>query len=121
MTDNQKIAIKQAFLDSFRTLGVVSRAATDAGVSRQTVYAWRKQDQDFHAAFTEAEEDSRDLIRAEVHRRAIEGWKEPVYYQGVECGQITKYSDALLMKMMRARLSEYRETDAAAKGAESAS
>ena len=56
----------------------------------------------------EAEEDSRDAIREEAHRRAIEGWEEPVYQRGVLVGHVRKYSDAILLKMMAARLPEYR-------------
>jgi AcrR family transcriptional regulator len=109
MTNDQKSAAQQRFLESFARIGVVSRAAVDAGVSRRTVYNWLKSDGEFQDAFKQAEEEARDLIREEIHRRAIEGWHEPVYQRGSLVGQITKYSDALLMRMARARLPEYRD------------
>ena len=73
MTHNQKKIAQQAFLDSFRSISVVSRAAIDAGVSRRTVYNWLKNDAQFQSDFKEAEEEARDEIREEVHRRAIKG------------------------------------------------
>ena len=108
MTDAQRALVQQRFLDSFRTIGNITRAAIAAGVSRRTVHGWLKKSPDFRDRFEEAEEDSRDAIREEAHRRAIEGWEEPVYQRGVLVGHVRKYSDAILLKMMAARLPEYR-------------
>jgi len=113
MTNDQKSAAQQRFLEAFSRIGVISRAAVDAGVSRRTVYNWLKSDGDFQDAFKQADEEARDLIREEIHRRAVEGWHEPVYQRGDLVGQIRKYSDALLMRMARARLPEYREANQA--------
>ena len=120
MTHDQKTMAKQAFLESFRVIGVVSRAAVNAGVSRRSVYNWLTNDHVFQESFKDAEEDSRDLIRDEIRRRAIIGWQESVYQRGELVGQITKYSDALLIRMARARLPEYRDAEKIAKPAERA-
>jgi hypothetical protein len=108
MTDAQRALAQQRFLASFRAIGVISRAAVDAGVSRRSVYNWLERDQDFKDRFEDAEEDVRDEIREEIHRRAIEGVDEPVYQRGVLVGHVRKYSDAILLKMAAARLPEYR-------------
>jgi hypothetical protein len=50
-------------------------------------------------------------------RRAYHGVEEPVFYKGVQCGSVTKYSDRLLMFLLQARNpAKYREGS----GAESA-
>jgi hypothetical protein len=38
-----------------------------------------------------------------VHRRAVEGVKRPVYRRGVLVGEITEYSDKLLMFLLKRR------------------
>lgn len=48
-----------------------------------------------------AAQDSGDEIRVmvrdrEIHRRAVEGWDEPAWYRGVQCGVVRRYSDRLL-------------------------
>jgi len=109
MTKNQKAAAQQAFLESFQVIGVITRAAIDAGVSRRTVYNWLKNDGQFQERFKLAEEDARDELRAEMWRRAVEGWDVPVYYRGNLVGKIRKYSDALLLRMAYCRLPEYHQ------------
>ena len=43
-------------------------------------------------------------------RRALEGGEEPVFYQGKIVGSVRKYSDTLLMFMLKARRPErYRD------------
>lgn len=108
MTDAQRALAQQRFLDSFRAIGNISKAAIAAGVSRKTVYNWLKNSEDFRSRFEDAEEDVRDAVREEIHRRAIEGVDEPVYQRGMLVGHVRKYSDALLIKMAQARLPEYR-------------
>jgi len=107
-TDAQRALAQQRFLDSFRAIGTISKAAVAAGVSRKTVYNWLKNSEDFRSRFEDAEEDVRDAVREEIHRRAIEGVDEPVYQRGMLVGHVRKYSDALLIKMAQARLPEYR-------------
>jgi hypothetical protein len=50
-----------------------------------------------------------DLVQ-EVHRRAVEGVDEPVYYRGVEVGSVRRFSDALAISLLKARRpEEFRE------------
>lgn len=42
--------------------------------------------------------------------RAVDGWEEPVWHQGVQVGTVRKYDSQLLMFLLRARRPEkYRE------------
>ena len=49
-----------------------------------------------------------DAIRQELARRGIEGWDEPVYWQGQIVGHIRRYSDRALIALAQMRLPEAR-------------
>lgn len=70
------------FLDALRRCGVVAQACRQAGVSYGSAYARRKSDGDFAAAWDDALEESYDAMEQEARRRAVEGWDEPIVYQG---------------------------------------
>ena len=82
-----------------------------AGIgSRHTIYAWQEHDQEFLLAFHEAEVQSTESLETEARRRAATGVEEPVYQGGVQVGTVTKYSDTLLIFLLKARAPEkYRE------------
>lgn len=104
MSDTQTTtAQQQRFLEAFSVHGITGMAATEAGVSRATVHDWLERDQDFRERFEGAEEDTRSVIRQEVHRRAIEGWDEPVYQRGKLVGYVRKRSRLLLRATMAAQ------------------
>jgi hypothetical protein len=101
-----------AFLDAFASIGTVRGAAAALGIHRRTHYKWIDTNPDYQAAFEEAREDLRDLIREEVRRRAIDGWGEPIVYRGEIARDskgrpltITKYSDRMLELLAKAHLS----------------
>jgi hypothetical protein len=49
-------------------------------------------------------------LEDEALRRAYHGVEEPVFYEGVQCGSVTRYSDKLLMFLLKARHpAKYRE------------
>ncbi len=106
------------FTDSARTqfLEVLARtcnvthAARTAGISRSRVYDIRKEDAEFAAAWDNAIEEGADALELEARRRALEGVKEPVFYKGEVCGHVLRYSDTLLMFLLKAhRPEKYRE------------
>ena len=59
------------FLETFRTTCNVSEAARSAGVGRRTVYDWRDADEEFAAAWLDAENEAVDALEAEARRRAM--------------------------------------------------
>jgi hypothetical protein len=93
---------RERFVAAFELTGNVSAAARAAGVHRGTAYRHRQVEPEFRAAWDEAGEVAADALEAEVRRRGMEGWEEPVYYNGVECGRIRKYDSKLLMFLLRA-------------------
>ena len=106
---------RAAFLAELAARGNVSDAAAAAGVPRQTVYDWRAADPAFAAAWDAALDQAADTMEREAFRRAVEGVEEPVYGRVAkdsdgEIGRITKYSDTLLIFLLKgARPEKYRE------------
>lgn len=101
---------KVAFLNAFRESGVIQHAADAAGVHRATVQEWRGKDPAFDREYEAAYEASIDLLEQEARRRALVGVTEPVYQNGKQVGQMQKYSDTLLIFLMKgARPQKYRD------------
>ena len=101
---------KPLFLDTLRGTGNVQLAALNADVARQVAYRARDSSATFRADWDEALEEARDLLEAEARRRAAIGVDEPVFYKGEIVGHIRKYSDNLLMFLLKAHWPEkFRE------------
>jgi hypothetical protein len=104
---------KRAFLQAFSKVGVVTESARIVGISRLIHNIWLKKDAEYAAAFQRAFEMAGDYLEAEAWRRATQGIDEPVFYQGAQCGVVRKYSDTLLIFMLKAaRPNKYRENAA---------
>ena len=108
-----RVQLKKAseFLDVLRqTGGNVSRACAAIDLTRTRAYEWRAADPLFAEAWDEAVELGTDELEEEARRRAFRGVDEPVFYQGEVCGEIRKYSDTLLIFLLKGRRPEkYRE------------
>jgi len=91
------------FLDMLAETASVTAAAQASGVYRVKWYRLRKADTTFAEAWDAALEIGIDAVEDEAIRRAVHGHEEPVYYQGQKIGVIPKYSDRMLMLLLRAR------------------
>lgn len=105
-----------AFLAELALRGNVTESARVAGVARSTVYEWRAEDESFASDWDAALDEAADAMEREAWRRAIEGVDEPVFgalgnNQGSgEIGTVRKYSDTLLIFLMKgARPEKYRD------------
>lgn len=100
---------KETFLRVLTESGNVSEAARQAGISRKHAYHLR-DDEEFAVAWDEAVDTGIDYLEAEARRRAYTGVAEPVFYQGVECGTVQKYSDTLMIFLLKAnRPDKYKD------------
>ena len=81
----------------------VSAAARFAGQPRSAVDEYRKREAAFAAAWLQALEEAADRLEMEALRRAVDGVKEDKFYQGAVVGEFTRYSDNLLMFLLKAR------------------
>ena len=102
---------KAAFLAAFAECGNIRESAEVAGIGRRTHYTWLETDVDYAAAFAEAQENAVEALEAEARRRAVEGVEEPVgWYKGVAGGSVRRYSDNLLMFLLKGlQPDKYRE------------
>ena len=93
---------QEQFLAAYTACGNLTDAARSIGCDRRSHYDWLKSDPTYRERYQEAHAEACDSLRSEARRRAVEGVEEPVYYQGVECGRIRKYSDILLIFLLKA-------------------
>ena len=103
---------KDAFIRALALTGIQNKALEmmgDNAPSRHTIRRERDSDPEFDAAFREAKKQFSDILEAEAFRRAVQGYEEPVYQNGMLVGYKQKYSDALLQMMMKKFDPEYRE------------
>lgn len=94
---------RQRALDALRSGSSVSEAAKAAGVARETLWKWRQRDEEFAVAYHDAAEEGTDRCEDEALRRAVDGWDEPVWHQGVQVGVVRKYDSTLLIFLLKAR------------------
>lgn len=92
---------EKAFLTALSQTCNVQEACSVAGIARNSAYLWRKDDEQFAAKWNEARETGGDALEDEAVRRAKVGVEEPVYYQGAVCGTVRKYSDVLLIFLLK--------------------
>ena len=101
---------KRAFLAAVARTGNVTIAAEIAHIARSAHYQWLEADPVYAAAFEDAMEQAAQRLEAEARRRAEEGVEEPVFYKGKKCGVIRKYSDTLLIFLMKGAMPDkYKE------------
>lgn len=101
---------RAAFLTVLSETGNVSAAARSVRMSRAGAYRLKADDESFAEDWAEALEVAVDSLEAEARRRALEGVETPHFYQGQVAGTVRKYSDPLLMFLLRAHRPErYRD------------
>jgi hypothetical protein len=100
----QKLA---RFLVALAETGNVRLAASRCTLDRATIYRYRQTHPDFAQAWKDALESAMELVlEPEAMRRAVTGVKEPVYYQGQQVGAVQRYSDTLLIFLLKGGLKE---------------
>lgn len=116
MTPQERLEAQANFLGRFAEDGNVTEACIAAGIHRSLVYQWQKKHKAFADLFTEAENQVKDRVRAEIFHRAVVGDEEVVVSMGkVMYGAdgkpltVRKKSDALLMFHAKMLMKEYRE------------
>jgi len=98
------------FVAVVATGGNVTKACAVAGYSRRSIYEYREKDEEFAKHFREALDKGVESLEHEAARRAHRGVNEPVYYEGERVGLKRKYSDTLLIFLLKAhKPDKYRE------------
>ena len=103
------------FLAALEAEVTVLAACRATDVSRSNVYAERSRNEQFAAAMDEVEERTTQRMEREAFRRATEGWVERQEFDVVDGERVptltvTKFSDTLLIFLLKARRPEvYRD------------
>jgi hypothetical protein len=97
------------FIAELEKHGNVSHALKAAHLARGWAYKKRAEDAEFTQAFEDARRCGLEVLKDEAHRRAYEGVEEPVFYQGEVAAHVRKYSDTLLMFLVKQADPSYRE------------
>ena len=101
---------RQKFLDALAQTCNITKACEISGIGRASVYDWRGEDEGFAKDWKKALEIGSELLEDEAVRRAREGVEEPVYQGGRLVGHVRKYSDTLLIFLLKgAKPEKYRE------------
>lgn len=107
---------KKAFLAAYARCGNITAAAKAAKCHRNSHYMWMEEKEDenegehYPTLFEEASDTAVERMEAEADRRALEGYDEPVFYEGEQCGTKRRYSDVLLIFRLKAlRPEKYRD------------
>lgn len=103
--------IKQnRFLRHYAKGGTLTESFQVSGLARSSYLRLRDDDEDFQQRLELAENTSTDLLIKEARRRAVEGVTEPTgWYKGVAGGVVQRYSDNLLMFLVKERRPEFRD------------
>lgn len=84
----------------------VKRASKLSGLNRRQADALRVRVPAFAGRWKDVYDDVTDDLEEAGLKRAINGVEKAVYYQGIECGRETVYSDSLLSMMLQSRKPE---------------
>jgi len=100
---------KRAFLLAYSESGNVAGSCAQIGVHRSVEWLWRS-DPEFVQAKAYAWQLAAEKLEAEAFRRAHDGVEEPVFQNGGEVGRVRKYSDTLLIFLLKgAKPNTYRD------------
>jgi hypothetical protein len=92
--DGWTSARQAEFLDALKEQSSVLAACRQVGKSTTSAYKARERIPGFKARWDAALAAAAPRVIQEAMRRGVEGWDEPVYYEGEVVG--TRHSDAML-------------------------
>lgn len=110
------ITKQNRFLEAYKRIGTITHACKAAGIDSKLHYQWLSTSYledgiTYAQRFAAAHEQAIEALELEARRRAVEGVEEPVgWYKGVPGGYVKRYSDVLLIFLLKgARPEKYRE------------
>lgn len=89
------------FLKAYAATANITKAAEAAQIDRALHYRWLEANENYARAFREAERLAGDFLESVAVQRATEGVVEAVYYQGRPVGAVKRYSDGVMMTLLR--------------------
>ena len=110
MERGRNAAKYEIFLRCYSENGNLTRSAKMAFLNPGTVFAKIQKNPTFKARAKEAFRQSTDNLIGEARRRAFEGVETPVFYKGEKKGTVLKYSDNLLITLIKAFDSRFKDS-----------
>lgn len=102
--------LKSTLLMAYIKTGSLTRACQHCAITQNAHRRWLQQDPQYAEAWADARDALADSLEEEAIRRARDGVTRPVFQGGLQVGQTTEYSDALLMFLLKGmRPEKYRE------------
>jgi hypothetical protein len=99
----------ETFLKSLAFTGEKINSADAAGIPWSTLEKRIARDPGLRGRVDEAMSRFHERIESTVRGRGIEGWEEPVFWQGEVVGHVRKYSDRCLEMLAKRHIAEYRD------------
>jgi hypothetical protein len=98
------------YFEAVAQTGNLTEAAKIVKIDSSTFRRLRQRDKEFAKRLEEARTAGVESLEDEARRRAHDGWEEPVYQKGEHVGVIRKYSDTLLIFLLKgAKPEKYRD------------
>jgi hypothetical protein len=102
---------QQRFIEVFSETANIKYSCRAAGIDRRTFYRWKENDEAFRKLYENAEPEADDTLEYAAYLRAVEGIEEPMVSMGKvirddvgEPMMVRKYSDQLLITLLKARM-----------------
>ena len=95
-------AVAERFCQTLAETGRIDKASDSIGVTRKTIYDWRAKFPVFATAMDEARKIATGILEDEAWRRAHDGVIEVIYHRDRAVGEVRKYSDRLLLMLLKA-------------------
>lgn len=110
--------LKREYLRHYAVSGRHGFSAASVGLSRSLVAKTRREDPVFNAACGEAEEYFRDLLKEEMYRRGVQGFKRQVVggKNRNEIIEITDYSDRAMELLAKIHIPAMQKPQVEIKG-----
>jgi hypothetical protein len=89
------------FLSAYAESCNILWASRRAQIARRTHYDWKETRPNYAKAFARAKEWAADYLEAMAIERATDGWLEPVFYQGEQCGTVRRFDGGLMQLLLR--------------------
>lgn len=104
----------EIFLRAYSRYPNRTEAIKAANLEPEEVAQRLRDDSDFSRAFLDACDIGYDVLEDAAVSRAVKGWDEPVFdmRRGIEVGYVRRYSDTLLLALLKANRKKFRGDDA---------
>lgn len=100
---------RERYIAEYARTGLKMKSASNIGVDYGAIKNLAEMDEEFQQNIIAAYNTYRENLEREAHARAVEGWEEPVYYQGTQIGTIRRKSDRMLELMLKRHIPEFRD------------